>query len=325
MIFSFLALITFCTIERTHGRVGTHPGIEEMKAGSRFTFPATETKEFIHALCVTGAISAHATSDFPGLTYTEVKPFKDGALAWDDREYTYMGIIFSPCAGGIYLRPSLVNEIDEGTVIDVTAISDGSRNTKVCAMIGSTDPRDGNWPSSLVEMGFIEYNSTGFKRTGFQSSFEDQLVFCKVLTKQKRCDELYVLEDFTLETNTQPLENPPLGKIIIASYEYRGTYPIKSGVYSISDISYDSICTVVKSNRAPKCEVEVKIRFCKVIDCESTTMYGKFVASGTGPEPYVISGGTGDLFAAQGTIDSELRDDLALTSVKVNLCFNDRG
>lgn len=296
------------------------------EAGSFSTFPATETEQFIHALCVTGAISVHATSDFQGLIYTEVRPFVDGALGWDDRDYTYTGIIFSPCAGGMYLRRSTVNKIDKGTVIDVTAISDGSRNTKVCAMIGSTDSRNGNWPSSLVEMGFIEYESPGFKRTTFQSSFEDQRVFCKVLTKQKRCNELYVLEGFTLETTTQLVVNPPLGTSIIASYEYRGKYPINSGVYVISNISYDSICTVVKSRGAPKCEVEVKIRFCEVIDCESTAMYGKFVASRTGPEPYVISGGTGDLFAAEGTIDSDLRlNDLALTSVKVNLCFNNRG
>jgi len=151
-------------------------------------------------------------------------------------------------------------------------------------------------------------------------------VFGKRAANQKRCDDLYILEDFTLETTTQPVLNPPIGTSIIASYEYRGTYPIHSGEYIISNINYDSICTVVKSRGAPKCEVEVKIRFCKFIDCERTTMYGKFMASGTGPEPYVISGGTGDLFAAQGTIDSDLRlGDLALTSVTVNLCFKNRG
>lgn len=151
-------------------------------------------------------------------------------------------------------------------------------------------------------------------------------VFGKRAAKQKRCDELYILEDFTLETTTQPVPNPPLRTSIIAPYEYHGTYPIHSGEYIISNINYDSICTVVKRLGAPKCEVEVNIRFCKFIDCERTTMYGKFMASGTGPEPYVISGGTGDLFAAQGTIDSDLRlSDLALTSVRVNLCFKNRG
>jgi len=320
MIFSFLALITFCTIERTHGRVGTHPGIEEMNDGNRFTFPATETTQFVHGICVTGASSAHATSDFEGLTYTEVRPFVDGTLAWDDRSYTHTGIIFSPCAGGIFLRPSRHKSIDRGTVIDVTAISDGSSNTKICATIDRKTGRDGNWQNSLVKMGFIEYESRGFKW------INEQRAFCKVLTKQKRCDELYILEDFTLETTTRPLQNAPLGTITIASYEYRGTYPINSGVYMISNIKYDSICTIVKSRGAPKCEVEVKIRFCKAIDCENTTMYGKFMASGTGPEPYVISGGTGDLFKAGGTVDSELRQsDLALTSVTINLCFNNRG
>lgn len=317
-ILSLFLLMSYA-IQGTHARVGTPPGIEEMEAGRRFTFPAL-TGQLVHGICVTGASSAQAHSSSTDLTYTEVRPFVDGALAWDDRSYVYTGIIYSPCAGGIFLRPTNVRA-NEGTVIDVSTIPNGSSDTKVCAIIGKTDPRDGGWSSSLVEMGFVEFDSDGFKW-----DLEEQRVFCKVLTKQKRCDELYVLEGFNLQTDTDPIDNPPLGSNVIASYDYAGSYPIESGVYSISSINYDSICWFVKQFGAPKCDVEVEITFCKAFNCESTTMSGKILASGTGPKPYVISGGTDDLFVAEGTIDSELDvTDLALKNVKMNLCFNDRA
>jgi len=322
---SVLSLLLCCASQRTHARVGS--GIEEKEAGQRITLPASETRELIHGICVTGAISAHAkSSNLEGLQYTAVNPFRDGTLSFGNRDYKVEGITFSPCAGGIFLRPSLTREIDEGTVIEVTAIPDGSTDTKVCVYVTENgNPGDGNWPTTLVNMGFIPYDSQGFMMY-VTPTFELQAdVFCKVLTKQKRCDDLFVLDNFDLETTTPPLQNPSLGDTIIASYQNAGPYPINSGVYTITNVNYDSICTVVKAYGAPKCDIEMKITFCKDESCASTTMSGKFMASGTGPEPYAIYGGTGDLFAAGGTIDAELNViDLALKNVKVNLCFNNR-
>jgi len=327
---SVLSLLLCCASQRTHARVGL--GIEEKEAGQRITLPASETKELTHGICVTGASSAHAkSSNLEGLEYTAVYPFRDGTRAFDDREYKVEGIIFSPCAGGIFLRPSLHRKIDEGTVIEVTAIPDGSTDTKVCVYattVADTTgfPRDGNWPTTLVNMGFIPYDSQGFTMYVLTTTIDIQAnVFCKVLTKQKRCDDLFVLDNFDLITTTLPLENPSLGDTIIASYQNDGLYPINSGVYTITNVNYDSICTVVKAYGAPKCDIEMEITFCKAESCASTTMSGKFMASGTGPKPYAIYGGTGDLFAAGGTIDAELNViDLALKNVKVNLCFNNR-
>jgi len=307
-----LSLLSCCAIQSTRALTG----IEEIEAGNRLTLPATTTSQTVHGICVTGAISAHAASDLSTLTYTEVMPFLDGSIAWDDRDYTIDGITYSPCAGGIYLRPSVVKSIASGTVIDITTVPDGSRDTKVCVfVVGSSD---GGWPSTLVRMGFVEYTHPNFKYNNATAMRS----FCQVQRKQKRCDELYVLEGFDLGTDIIPTRDT----IIMASYDLDGSFPFKTGVYSILHISYDSLCFSVKENRAPKCDVEVEIKFCKTINCESTTMSGKFLASGTGPKPYIITGGTNDLFNAGGTIDSELdQTDLTLRNVKVNLCFNNKA
>eukprot|EP00588_Corethron_pennatum_P017112 CAMPEP_0194306038 /NCGR_PEP_ID=MMETSP0171-20130528/3310_1 /TAXON_ID=218684 /ORGANISM="Corethron pennatum, Strain L29A3" /LENGTH=1059 /DNA_ID=CAMNT_0039057723 /DNA_START=66 /DNA_END=3245 /DNA_ORIENTATION=+ len=155
-------------------------GTEEIEAGRRLTFPASLTDELVHGFCVTGADSAEAHSSLPDLTYTEVRPFVDGTLAWDDRSYTYLGIIYSPCAGGIFLRPALHKSIEWGTVIDVAAIPDVSGDVKVCAFLEKNDDRrNGRWPSNLAKMGFAEYDSNGF---GWSHKGLQQLaVYCKVL------------------------------------------------------------------------------------------------------------------------------------------------
>ena len=70
-------------------------------------------------------------------------------------------------------------------------------------------------------------------------------------------------------------------------------------------VNYNSVCIVVSPFAVPQCIIDIYITFCKVKDCEITIMSGKITAYGTDPDPYVINGGTRDLFVAGGKIDSE--------------------
>ena len=70
-------------------------------------FPATTKSNTIHGICVTGASVASATSNNSSLTYESIKPFQSGIQAWSDHDYTIEGVENTPCADGIYLRPSI--------------------------------------------------------------------------------------------------------------------------------------------------------------------------------------------------------------------------
>lgn len=73
----------------------------------QYTFPATTTSYFGHALCVLGATTATASAD-TDLTYTPDPDFQTETQVWgDDMLETWQGVDSSDkCQGGIYLRPS---------------------------------------------------------------------------------------------------------------------------------------------------------------------------------------------------------------------------
>jgi len=152
-------------------------------AETHFTFPATEpTGGFVHGLCVIGASSAQANSNVLGLTYTKVTPFVDDTQGWGDRTYVYTGTTFSPCFEGIFLRPSKIEGYDQGTVIDITVVSEGSSDTQICAILEKNYTRNGGWPTSLPPLGFDEYDSEGFKMLLAQE--RSARTFCKVLVSK---------------------------------------------------------------------------------------------------------------------------------------------
>lgn len=77
-----------------------------------YTFPPTQTTEFIHALCVMGASSASAAStNNPDLTYSMLSgPFEDHVMLWSNKDWKISDIGgkgLEGCEGGTFLRPSL--------------------------------------------------------------------------------------------------------------------------------------------------------------------------------------------------------------------------
>ena len=74
-----------------------------------YTFPKTETPQFIHGLCLKGASVARGFSSDSALTYTPVENFRTGMQMWGDRGYKSSDIKGEEmCEGGLYLRPSLI-------------------------------------------------------------------------------------------------------------------------------------------------------------------------------------------------------------------------
>jgi len=102
-----------------------------------YSFPPTNTTEFIHGLCVLGALSATAFSTMPyDLNYTAVSDFKNGVTLWDDRLYTAKGVEGDEmCKGGIYLKPSMYRTIDRNTGITLKAISIDGNNISIYAFL----------------------------------------------------------------------------------------------------------------------------------------------------------------------------------------------
>ena len=95
-------------IERNLASKGIVRGFPENAYEQIYEFPPTDTKEFIHGICVLGASSASAFSDTEfDLEYTVVPDFKDGVKLWSDRDYVVQGIQGDEmCEGGTYLKPS---------------------------------------------------------------------------------------------------------------------------------------------------------------------------------------------------------------------------
>jgi len=86
--------------------VSVSPSINSF--GFTFQFPATETFDFTHALCVIGTSNVQASSTYSNLFYTKVPGFQNGVKLWDDRDYTASEVVgITLCEGGMYLRPSL--------------------------------------------------------------------------------------------------------------------------------------------------------------------------------------------------------------------------
>ena len=68
------------------------------------------------------------------------------------------GVENTPCANGIFLKPSLHKSIGRGTTITISA----SKGATVCVFMEG-DRRNGGWPTSLPGEGFADY--------GVQSDF----------------------------------------------------------------------------------------------------------------------------------------------------------
>lgn len=127
----------------------------------QFDFPQvadTGTTDFLHALCVSGASSAYASSDNPNLTYTSVPNFASSQLGWNDRGYTFLNVENTICNSGIYLKPSSVFPPSAiGTQISVTATPENGNDFTLCAMHkvdqGITS-WDGDWDVKLPDLGF---------------------------------------------------------------------------------------------------------------------------------------------------------------------------
>ena len=87
---------------------GITRGFPEGAYEQTYSFPSTDTNQFVHGICVLGASSASAVSDtFLDLEYTLVPNFQDGVTLWSNRDYTAQGITGPEmCEGGLYLQPS---------------------------------------------------------------------------------------------------------------------------------------------------------------------------------------------------------------------------
>lgn len=116
-------------------------------------FPETDTDQFVHGFCVTGASNAVAfSSNNVDLKYQSVD-FVEGVQAWGDRNYKYQGVENSPCAGGVLLQPNRHKSISRytDTAIGMDPIDDSA---KMCVLLFSGDRRHGRWPEKLFYQGF---------------------------------------------------------------------------------------------------------------------------------------------------------------------------
>jgi len=129
-----------------------------------FTFPSTQTSEFVHGLCVMGATNLEATSSFSNLEYTAVQDFGQGTRLWGDRNFVVSSNIQGSymCEGGTYLRPNKHKDIPFGTEISVNATSSAEfAEVALCAFVTSRvgDGRTGEWDTMLPSLGFTSHPS----------------------------------------------------------------------------------------------------------------------------------------------------------------------
>jgi len=155
-----LSLIANCVIAVN---VFSHGEDRATKPSISITLPTTTTKELVHGICFDGAVSASASSDNKKLDYETIENFSSGVQAWGDRYYIIDGVEKTPCAGGIFLRPSKYKSIEKGTTIKVEA--DFSDSMTMCVFVEPPGYRDGGWYNALPDIGFTNYEEdfTGFK------------------------------------------------------------------------------------------------------------------------------------------------------------------
>lgn len=124
---------------------------------------------------------------------------------------------------------------------------------------------------------------------------------------------------------------PTTGDMSIAAapsgrYVPKSALPIETGLYKILQIDYQAVCTILAFPAAPACNVEFNLQVCTRLDCSRGNVYaGKFTATGTGPEPYVITGGTKSFKHASGIVDGEFAqgtgNKLEYNNAKIDICF----
>lgn len=118
-------------------------------------FPETETEQFVHGICVTGASNAIAFSSNNHVLEYESVDFVEGVKAWGDRSYVYSGVEGSVCEGGVLLRPSHHKTIAPYTDIAV-GMDPIDDSAKMCVLLFSGDVRHGRWPEKLFYQGFTK-------------------------------------------------------------------------------------------------------------------------------------------------------------------------
>lgn len=108
--------------------------------------------------------------------------------------------------------------------------------------------------------------------------------------------------------------------------------PIDTASYKIKNIQVDVLQCDGSSDGAttvPTCSWEVKLAYCdKDGTCNSsdpTYRVGTFFASGQGPDPYRITGGTGSFQDVRGTIDSvfDFIGTQNLQNIDIQLCYKE--
>eukprot|EP00545_Synedropsis_sp_CCMP1620_P010040 CAMPEP_0119013840 /NCGR_PEP_ID=MMETSP1176-20130426/9074_1 /TAXON_ID=265551 /ORGANISM="Synedropsis recta cf, Strain CCMP1620" /LENGTH=202 /DNA_ID=CAMNT_0006966961 /DNA_START=136 /DNA_END=744 /DNA_ORIENTATION=+ len=174
------------------------------------------------------------------------------------------------------------------------------------------------------------------------------------LTADPKCAKFEAIEVFGIfdlievGNSTLNLPGPDQGDVIIAaSLVPTASLPITQTFFKVLGMEVQSICTVVTNgSNAPSCHIEVDLNFCirrctidetgkieqkddQVLDVQtlvdpipydcSRVFKGSFTATGTGPEAYAITGGTGDLFGAFGEWDGVFSTTTIDTTM--NLCF----
>uniref|UniRef100_A0A7S1VS74 Uncharacterized protein n=1 Tax=Grammatophora oceanica TaxID=210454 RepID=A0A7S1VS74_9STRA len=110
---------------------------------------------------------------------------------------------------------------------------------------------------------------------------------------------------------------------------------VTEGRYEISELSVQAVCTILPQNdgapTAPMCFIEADMTFCvkRRRDGDegcSIDFSGRFMATGTGPRAYTITGGMDDFFGAFGTFNPVFPSDpvdLPVTlPTDIHLCFH---
>ena len=136
-----------------------HDHYIKMPYKEHILLPATTTPELVHGICVSGATSATATSNYSSPTYSSINPVSGSLQGWDDRNYDIVGMEGTPCSGGTYLKPSRVRDIPEGTPLSIDLEWTGKSPPAVCVFITATAAEEsGGFPQLLTtpEMDFVD-------------------------------------------------------------------------------------------------------------------------------------------------------------------------
>lgn len=158
-------------IQRNMASKGIVRGFPDNSFELQYEFPSTDTNQFVHGLCVLGAIDAAAFSDTdPTLYYTPVPDFGDGDLLWGDREYTVANVNGAAmCEGGIYLKPSRHKTIPRYSDITIGA-NPVDQDVSICAIV-TTDSRTGKWNEKLPPLKFTASNEFNWGKDNIQGKF----------------------------------------------------------------------------------------------------------------------------------------------------------